>query len=336
VRDDAGWEAQLAKLNDYAREHGDCNVPRDWAEDPELGSWVSTQRRCKKLLDRGEPSEGMTAARAAKLEALGFWKGRCKGRWDTAGWEAQLAKLKAYQRKHGDCNVPQGWVEDPPLGRWVSTQRKGQKKLDRGEPSDGMTAARAVKLEALGFAWELSAVALSKQKSKASRNDVGWEAQLAKLKAYKKKHGDCSVPYRWDEDPMLGRWVGTQRTNKRILDRGEPSERMTAARVAKLDALGFVWVLSAAAVSKQCIEGSGSRDDAGWEAQLAKLKAYKRKHGDCNVSKGSVEDSKLGSWVSNQRRCKKVMDRGAPSEGMTAARAVKLEALGFAWALSQR
>ena len=32
ARDDAGWEAQLAKLKDYTREHGDCSVPPRWAD----------------------------------------------------------------------------------------------------------------------------------------------------------------------------------------------------------------------------------------------------------------------------------------------------------------
>jgi hypothetical protein len=89
--------------------------------------------------------------------------------------------------------VPQGWAEDPPLASWVKTQRVSKNKLDRGEPSNGMTAARAVKLEALGFAWELSAAAVSKQQSERRRDDTGWEAQLAKLKDYKRRHGPSSL-----------------------------------------------------------------------------------------------------------------------------------------------
>ena len=65
----AGWEVQLTKLQVYKREHGDCNVPRDWAEDPALGSWVMTQRNCKRKLDRGDPRPKITAARAAKRAA---------------------------------------------------------------------------------------------------------------------------------------------------------------------------------------------------------------------------------------------------------------------------
>ena len=69
---DAQWESQLAGLAAYKATHGDCRVPKRWAEDPGLANWVRTQRKCKKALDRGEACEGMTAERAAKLDALGF------------------------------------------------------------------------------------------------------------------------------------------------------------------------------------------------------------------------------------------------------------------------
>jgi hypothetical protein len=52
--------------------------------------------------------------------------------------------------------VPKGWAEDEPLESWVKKQRAYRKALDRGEPSLGMPAARATKLDQLGFAWELS------------------------------------------------------------------------------------------------------------------------------------------------------------------------------------
>jgi hypothetical protein len=64
-----------------------------------------------------------------------------------------MARLKVYRSKHGDCNVPKDCAEDPQLGGWVDRQRKGKRKLDRGEQSGGMTVARAAKLDALGFKW---------------------------------------------------------------------------------------------------------------------------------------------------------------------------------------
>jgi hypothetical protein len=144
---DAAWGEKLVRLEAYKVRHGDCDVPKHWAEDPRLGTWVNKQRKLKRNLDRGETSEGMTAERAARLTALGLV-------WDAgkAQWEAQLARLGAYKAVHGDCNVPQ--AEDPWLGTWVSKQRAYKKALDRGEPSEGMTAERAARLTALGLVWD--------------------------------------------------------------------------------------------------------------------------------------------------------------------------------------
>ena len=136
-----------------------------------------------------------------------------------------------------------------------------------------------VKLDKLGFAWELSAAAISERHSEGCRDDAGWEAQLAKLKKYMRKHGDCNVPQKWAEDSTLGRWVCAQREFKKKLDRGDPRPKITAAQAAKLDALGFAW----------------TPDEARWEVQLTKLKKYKRKHGDCNVpQKGWAKDLGIG------------------------------------------
>jgi hypothetical protein len=75
---------------------------------------------------------------------------------DNTKWEAQLVRLAAYKVAHGDCSVPGGWAEDRGLGNWVSNQRRWKWKLDRGEPSKGMTAGRAARLMALDFEWDRS------------------------------------------------------------------------------------------------------------------------------------------------------------------------------------
>jgi hypothetical protein len=197
---------------------------------------------------------------------------------NNAVWEVQLARLVDYEAKHGDCNVPNRWAEDPPLGTWVATQRKYKKRLDHGEPCKEMTAVRVAKLEAFGFAWELSAAAISKQCSNAKRNDVGWEAQLAKLAAYKAAHGDCSVPQGWAEDPRLGRWVGDQRTRKRKLDHGEPSKGMTAERAAKLTSLGFNWGRKLTKLAKL------TRQKRAWQKRKAKRSSEDAKSSGTSVS----------------------------------------------------
>jgi hypothetical protein len=103
---DGAWEAQLGRLADYKAANGDCVVPKRYAKDMPLGRWVNHQRRGKKMLDRGVPAEGMTAERAAKLEALGFvWDGS-KAHPNEAQWEAQLARLTAYRATHSAAGSP--------------------------------------------------------------------------------------------------------------------------------------------------------------------------------------------------------------------------------------
>jgi hypothetical protein len=187
---------------------------------------------------------------------------------NNATWEVQLARLVDYKAGHGDCKVPQDWAEDPSLASWVTNQRANQWKLDRDEPSEGMTHARWAQLTTLGFDWE------DLVGEPGHQYTVEWEAQLARLAAYKAKHGDCNIPQSWAEDPKLGRWVDTQRQGKRKLDRGAPkSDGMTAERAAKLTALGFVW----------------DKNEAAWEAQLLRLAAYKADHGNCKVPRRAAD-----------------------------------------------
>jgi hypothetical protein len=94
---------------------------------------------------------------------------------------------------------------------------------------------------------------------------------------------------------------------------------MTAAQAAVLTALGFVWVPAGAQPATGLAACLGPCK-AAWEAQLARLVAYKAAHGDCNVRQGCAEDPRLANWVNNQRSHKRKLDKCKPSEGMTAVR----------------
>jgi hypothetical protein len=287
----------------------------------------------------------------------------------AVAWDARLARLSAYKRKHGDCNVPCDWAKDTQLANWVGDQRECKRALDRGEPRPaGMTEALEAELDALGFEWELlPTAAVGGQRScaemepanpgQAGSFEIGldgvcgegqreaglggrptarekwterqFEAQLAKLREYKAAHGDCNVPQGWAADPRLGGWVSTQRKRKKALDRGDPNPCIRPARVAKLDALGFAWEPGPA------VRARGRPDDAGWEAQLAKLTTYKQEHGNCNVPRGWDDDVRLANWVNDQRRFKRALDRGEDHPHVTAARVAKLDALGFNWTRRQ-
>jgi superfamily II DNA or RNA helicase len=199
------WENNFAALVTYKAEHGDCRAPKRGLQNRALGNWVGTQR--------GDQKAGkLSADKVARLTALGF-------EWDPvdADWENNFAALAAYKAEHGDCRVTRYWPRNPALGAWVSNQRTAYKA---GE----LSSDKVARLAALEFEWDLYA--------------FDWENKFAALATYKAQHGDCSVPLRWPENPALGRWVNNQRAACK-------AGRLSSDKVARLTALGFVWVIRA-------------------------------------------------------------------------------------------
>jgi hypothetical protein len=78
-------------------------------------------------------------------------------------------------------------------------------------------------------------------------NPDAWDERFAALRRFAKKHGHARVPNRFADDPALGTWVSTQRQAYAAeLERKEGREprctgRITAARIKKLQRIGFEW-----------------------------------------------------------------------------------------------
>ena len=104
-----------------------------------------------------------------------------------------------------------------------------------------------------------------------------WQSRYAELVAYKKRFGHCEVPAKWPKNTALGTWVSVQRLGK---------EDLTPSRIKQLDALGFVWNVSA----------------ERWDKKYKELQAFYKEHGHSNVPKGYNQSSELHNWVSNMRQ----------------------------------
>ena len=72
------------------------------------------------------------------------------------------------------------------------------------------------------------------------------------------------------------------------------------------------------------ISRSSQRCDAAWERHFEELKAFRERHGHCNVSTQSKTDAALGRWIHVQRQQRML---GKLNEEQIA----RLDALGFAW-----
>ena len=200
----AQWENMFTELIKFKEANGHYRVSRTYPENPQLATWVNTQR---KTWNAGKLSED----RIRRLEELRF-------EFDpfSAQWENMLLELKQYKKAKGNCNVPAGYPENPQLGSWVSNLRSSK----QGKGTSVLTEDRIRSLEKLGFEW--------------SKLDEKWEKRFAELITFKEVNGHCDVPYAFTENPELRLWVGTQRRHKRY-------GKLSKDRVRRLNAEGFSW-----------------------------------------------------------------------------------------------
>ena len=125
--------------------------------------------------------------------------------------------LVAYRAKHGDCNVPVYWSENPRLGSWVEWQRRARKL-------GIITEDHLQRLDRIGFAW--------------TPVKEAWESKYAALVEYQRTHGHCQVSPLSKDHTHLGEWASRIRRSRK---RGKLSEE----RIRRLDVVGPVAALTA-------------------------------------------------------------------------------------------
>jgi predicted helicase len=262
-------------------------------------------------------------------------------------WDEYFGQLEAYRNRFDDCNVRQGWDENPALSFWVSNQRQRYRRKK-------LSADRVQKLEGLGFKWNAF--------------DAAWEDGFRQLLRYKQEHADCNVRRGSLKYRDLGNWVHGQRRNRK-------DGKLSREQISRLDEQGFVWELFNISWEKMfselkeykrlhgdCnvlrgwpknrrlanwvgvqrakkaggtlgkdrirrLEEEGfiwDRSEAAWEEMFKTLVAYKAIHRNCNVRARWPENPQLATWVSTQRKQKK--------QGKLSHQRIKrLNSLDFTW-----
>ncbi|KAL3808600.1 hypothetical protein ACHAXA_010886 [Cyclostephanos tholiformis] len=279
---EAQWFQRLQELKAYKQNHGDTLVPSDYSENPSLGDWVSNQRKdyayyqkikeinekyrgvevldekAKEELERlTKRSGGMTEKRIELLEAEGFV-------WDVleAQWMKRLQELKVYKQNHGDALVPNVYLANPSLGKWVQHQReyykhyqklkeikqkwRGVEVLDdevKNETerltrrSAGMTEKRIQLLEAEDFVWDAY--------------DFAWESRFQELCNFVALNGHAAIRQRrrGTNDPLAA-WVSLQRQYYRKHQNGQHTT-LNDERIKKLNSIGILWDLPNTSAQRQ-------------------------------------------------------------------------------------
>ncbi len=315
------WADGLHRFKLFKRRFGHGRVPAYWEDDPILAWWAA---RLRTRLDR------LTQEQIRQLYGLGFYFGSV-----LTAWVGRYLDLAKYRTRNGHCNVTER--VDMSLGRWVQHQRALKHRLD---------AQRLKLLNRLGFDW--------------SPINTLWGERVAELHTFKQGHGHCRVPHHYPEYPHLGIWVSNVRRKRdklsplrrRQLDRmglnWAPLASSWEARVQEAvmwrklhgncqppfeSPLGR-WLAkrrAAFAAGKLSQQRKRRLEKLGvelrpfqsrWERRFTELKAYRARHGHCNVPRSCPKNPALGFWVSKQRYFK---DR------LTRKQIVRLNQLGFRW-----
>eukprot|EP00873_Tetraselmis_striata_P007442 jgi/Tetstr1/427706/TSEL_017831.t1 len=201
------------------------------------------------------------------------------GRYES-DYQERYTELAAFQRQEGHCRVPYRYAANPELGKWVARRRQKYKKgkLRREEVAE---------LDQLGFVWDIL--------------EEDWQNMYLQLKEFHQREGHCRVPQGYADNPVLGRWVQTQRTVRK-------EGRLSGGRLAELEKLDFEW----------------DPYEADWQDKYAQLEEYRRREGHCRGRAVYADNPVLGAWINNQHHAWK---KGKLSN----ERLAQLEELGFAW-----
>ena len=207
-----GWDEWLSLLDSYAAEHGNIDVPHDYARGGAgLGDWLVKQRL---HYAAGELSEREIAA----LETRGVnWQLRTKPR----SWDDWFADAEEYYRAHGHLlvHLEDLTADGGKLGYWIYKQRDiymGRK------PGQSLTREQIERLSGIGMVWEPMADA--------------WESMYRTVAASRAEHRRLPLWPRGLKSPdgrSMSGWIGTQRQNL-------AAGKLPADRVQKLALLGIL------------------------------------------------------------------------------------------------
>ena len=166
-----------------------------------------------------------------------------------------------------------------------------------------------------------------KQK-KSCRKRFSFEERFEELKAYKAKHGHCTVNKNTGDDKPLGRWCSkVRRSMHRIKNNEAPLiAGFSEDHIKRLEAIGF------GKVKKQ------KKSYSLFEQRLEELEAYKAKHGHCDVNNTKGDNKPLGRWCSQVRRSmQRIMNNQAPPiTGLSEDNIKRLEDIGFDWKVNNK
>ena len=266
---DVAWSKYFAAAQKYYADHGDLLVPSNYVDDEgvKLGTWILSLRNYKRS---GIKSNFLRSERVKQLEEMGMV-------WNTVDyiWEENYAEAAKYYCKHGDLEVPQGYVTDSgmKLGTWISNLRS---RARRGELSED----RLQRLEEIGFKWR-------------NKSEELFETGLAELEKYRQQFGNDDVDYKYVTDSgfKLGEWIYRVRLANKNGKLPESRKQILLGKGVNI----------------------GLKDN--WDTMMKLVEEYYAENGDANIPANCViKGVWLNRWLNEQRRISLGTKKGSLTE----------------------
>lgn len=177
------WEVGYSHARRYYEQNGDLNVSSHYKTEDgyPLGSWLHHQRGIKYRL---------TPEQVKRLDEIAVIWGK------PNSWEYRYDLSKEYYLRHGNLNIPQGYiVEGIWLGNWLAEQRKIKKGV---YPDKKLTTEQIEALDTIGMDW-------------LNFRERAWQNQYEDVKVFYNDHGHLNIPRDSEENIRMCRWLSCQR-----------------------------------------------------------------------------------------------------------------------------
>ena len=205
VNNEDGWLDNLALLEQYKEEFGDCNVSQTFKDEryPKLGKWLNDQRdhykKKRKILSK---------ERIELLEDLGVvWD------MDVFNFQKRIDELAKFKEENGHYNIPSNYKPNPSLGNYIYRLK-----------TNGVKEKWKVKmLNDIGF-YEIGT---QTKKDKQGHVTLYWYQMLEELK----KVPNPNLKKDDKDFPKLATWVDNQRRTYRY-------GRLKEEQISELEKLG--------------------------------------------------------------------------------------------------
>jgi len=218
-----------------------------------------------------------------------------------------VEELREYKEKNGHISVRER--DDKSLYKWCTDIRMARRNPETCTESCSkrkVTADQIAELDAIGFDWS------SETKARNHQKQISFIDRVEALREYKEKNGHISFGER--DDKSLYKWCTIIRSARRNPETCQ--RKVTADRIAALDAIGFDW------------RSRNHQKQISFIDRVEALREYKEKNGHVSVTK--KDDRSLYKWCTVIRSARKNATKSKLTK-LTADRIVALDAIGFDW-----